>query len=100
MSRPRWRPGRPPALIGAAMVVTFAGILGPTWGGAAALAWFAAGTLVLTGPGERAAATTVLRYRPAPRLWLAADVGRLAPGRRIDVYVALAMAARSDRDCH
>ena len=31
-SRPRWRPGRPPALIGAVMLVTFAGILGPTLG--------------------------------------------------------------------
>ena len=78
----------PGALIGAAMLVTFAGILGPTWGGAVALCWFAAGALVLTGPGERAAASTVLRYRPAPQSWLAADVARPAPGRRIDVYVA------------
>ena len=62
------------------MLVTFAGILGPTWGGAVALAWLAAGALVLTGPGERAAATTVLRYRPAPRSWLAADVGAACAG--------------------
>ena len=78
----------PGALIGAVMLVVFAGILGPTWGGAVALGWLAAGALLLTRPGEHAAATTVLRYRPEPRLWLAADVGRLAPGHRIDVYVA------------
>jgi len=29
-----------------------------------------------------------LRYRPAPRSWLAADIAGLAPGRRIEVYVA------------
>ena len=78
----------PSALIGTAMLVTFAGILGPTWGAAVALGWLAGGALVLTRPGERLAATTVLRYRPAPQSWLAADVRQLAPGRRIDVYVA------------
>ena len=78
----------PSALIGTAMLVTFAGILGPTWGAAVALGWLAAGALVLTRPGERLAATTVMRYRPAPQSWLAADVRQLAPGRRIDVYVA------------
>ena len=78
----------PGALIGGAMLVTFAGILGPTWGGAVALAPLAAGALVLTRRGERLAATTVLRYRPAPGSWLAADVAWLALGRRIDVYVA------------
>ena len=78
----------PSALIGTAMLVTFAGILGPTWGAAVALGWLAAGALVLTRPGERLAATTVLRYRPAPKSWLAADVRQLAPRRRIDVYVA------------
>jgi len=78
----------PSALIGTAMLVTFAGILGPTWGAAVALGWLAGGALVLTRPGERLAATTVMRYRPAPKSWLAADVRQLAPRRRIDVYVA------------
>ena len=78
----------PGALLGAAMFVSFAGILGPSWGGGLVLAWLAAGVLVLTRLGERLAATLVLRYRPAPRSWLAVDVDRLAPGRGVDVYVA------------
>ena len=78
----------PGALLGAAMFVSFAGILGPSWGGGLVLAWLAAGVLVLTRRGERLAATVVLRYRPAPQSWLAVDVARLAPGRGIDVCMA------------
>lgn len=78
----------PGALLGAAIFISFAGILGPDWGGALVLAWLAAGVLVLTRTGERLAATKVLRYRPAPQSWLAVDVARLAPGRKVDVYVA------------
>ena len=41
-----------------------------------------------TRVGERAVVRGVLRYRPAPGSWLAADVAALAPGRRVRVYVA------------
>ncbi len=80
--------GLPAALIGVVMLVTFAGLLGPTWGGLAALAWLTAGVATLTRPGERLVVTAVLRYRRAAHSWLAAEVHRLAPGRRIEVYVA------------
>ncbi len=76
------------AMVGAVMVITFAGMLGPTWGSAIALGWLAAGAATLTQPGERLLAMRVLRYRRAAGSWLAADVHRLAPGRRVDVYVA------------
>jgi len=78
----------PAALIGAVMVVTFTGMLGPTWGPVIAVSWMVAGLAVLTRSGERLFATRVLRYRPAVSSWLAADVHRLAPGRRVDVYLA------------
>ena len=84
----------PGALIGGAMLVTFAGILGPTWGGAVALAPLAAGALVLTRRGERLAATTVLRYRPAPGSWLvlqAATVSAVAELRAGRTWPELAM---------
>jgi len=44
--------------------------------------------LTLTGPVERLLAVTVFRYRRAGDSWLAAEVRRLAPGRRYEVYVA------------
>lgn len=78
----------PGGMLGAAMFVSFAGIFGPEWGGGLLLAWLTAGVAVLTRPGERLAATRVLRYRPATQSWLAVDVARLAPGRKVDVYVA------------
>lgn len=78
----------PAAVLSVFLVVVAAGLLGPTWGLAVILGWLALGLLALTGPGEQAIARTVLRYQPAPGSWLAADVSRLAPGRRIDVYVA------------
>jgi len=53
-----------------------------------ALVWLMAGVAVLTRVGERAAVRSFLRYRPAAGSWLAADVAALAPGRRIEVYVA------------
>jgi hypothetical protein len=78
----------PGAVIGSVLVVAFAGMLGPTWGPVIAFGWLGAGALLLTRPGERILARGVLRYRPAAESWLAADVHRLAPRRRIDVDVA------------
>ncbi len=78
----------PGAVIGAAMVVTFAGILGPTWGAAIGYGWLAGGVLASTRQGERLLAVTVMRFRRASDSWLAAEVNRLAPGRRYEVYVA------------
>ena len=78
----------PGALLGAAMLITFAGILGPDWGWRAGAGWLAAGGLVLTRPGERLAVIRMLRYGRPPQSWPAVDVAQLAPGRRIDVYVA------------
>jgi len=74
--------------LGATMFVSFAGVLGPDWGGALVLAWLTAGVLVLTRLGERLVVTRVLRYRTARQSWLAVDAAGLAGGRKVDVYVA------------
>ena len=53
-----------------------------------AVLWLVAGLVTLSRLGERLLTRTVLRYRPAPGSWLEAEVRRLLPGRRVDVYVA------------
>jgi len=77
----------PAAVLSAFLVVMAAAFLG-SGGSVVAVVWLLAGLAVLTGLGERAAVRAFLRYRPAPRSWLAADIAGLAPGRRIEVYVA------------
>ncbi len=69
-----------------------AAFLGVTAGTLLATVWLLTGFTVLTRVGERAAVRAVLRYRPAPGSWLAADVAALTPGRRVQVYVAPALS--------
>jgi hypothetical protein len=78
----------PAAVLSVFVVVMAAAFLGATWGLLVAVLWLLAGFAVLTRVGERAAVRGFLRYRPAPGSWLAADVAALAPGRRVQVYVA------------
>jgi len=77
----------PASVLSAFLLGMAAAFLGG-WGVVVALVWLLAGLAVLTRVGERAAVRAFLRYRPAPGTWLAADVAGLAPGRRIEVYVA------------
>jgi len=77
----------PASVLSAFLVVMAAAFLGG-WGAVVALVWLLAGLAILTRMGERAAVRAFLRYHPAPGTWLAADVAGLAPGRRIEVYVA------------
>ena len=80
-----WR--LPGALLGAILFVAAGSMLGPP-GLLLALIWLLTGALTGFRFGERVLARTVLRYRPAPGSWLDAEVRRLLPGRRVDVYVA------------
>src|SRR4051794_25607250 len=80
-----WR--LPGALLGAILFVAAGSLLGPP-GLLLALLWLLTGALTGFRFGERAVARTVLRYRPAGGSWLEAEVRRLLPGRRVDVYVA------------
>jgi len=80
-----WR--LPGALMGVILVVVAGSLLGPP-GLLLALIWLADALLTLPPFGERLVTRTVLRYRPAPGSWLEAEVQRLLPGRRVDVYVA------------
>ena len=77
----------PASVLSAFLVVMAAAFLG-SWGSMVAVVWLLAGLAVLTRVGERAAVRAFLRCRPAPQSWLAADIAGLAPGRRIEVYVA------------
>ena len=79
-----WR--LPGALMGVVLVVVAGSMLGPP-GFLLAVLWLVAGLVTLPRFGERLLARTVLRYRPAPGSWLEAEVRRLLPGRRVDVYV-------------
>jgi len=80
-----WR--LPGALMGVVLVVVAGSLLGPP-GFLLAVLWLVAGLVTLPRFGERLLTRTVLRYRPAPGSWLEAEVRRLLPGRRVDVYVA------------
>ena len=80
-----WR--LPGALMGVVLVVVAGSMLGPP-GFLLAVLWLVAGLVTLPRFGERLLTRTVLRYRPAPGSWLEAEVRRLLPGRRVDVYVA------------
>ncbi len=80
-----WR--LPGALMGVILVVVAGSMLGPP-GLLLALVWLVAALLTLPRRGERLLARTVLRYRPAAGSWLEAEVQRLLPGRRVEVYVA------------
>lgn len=79
-----WR--LPGALMGVVLVVVAGSMLGPP-GFLLAVLWLVAGLVTLSRFGERLLARTVLRYRPAPGSWLEAEVRRLLPVRRVDVYV-------------
>lgn len=80
-----WR--LPGALMGVILFVVAGSMLGPP-GLVLALVWLVAGLVTLTRIGERVLARRALRYRAAPGSWLEAEVRRLLPGRRVDVYVA------------
>ena len=77
----------PSAVLGAVFGIEVGVILGPI-GMLLAAGWLLAGLATGTPLGERALARVVLRYRPADGSWLEAEVRRLAPGRRVRVYVA------------
>ena len=77
----------PSAVLGAVFGIELGVILGPI-GMLLAAGWLLAGLATGTRLGERALAHVVLRYRPADGSWLEAEVRRLAPGRRVSVYVA------------
>jgi hypothetical protein len=80
-----WR--LPGALMGVILFVVAGSVFGPP-GVLLAAIWLVTGLLTGFRFGERALIRTVLRYRPAPTSWLEAEVRRLLPGRRVDVYVA------------
>jgi hypothetical protein len=80
-----WR--LPGALMGVILFVVAGSMFGPP-GVLLAAIWLVTGLLTGFRFGERALIRTVLRYRPAPTSWLEAEVRRLLPGRRVDVYVA------------
>lgn len=80
-----WR--LPGALLGAILFVAAGSMLGPP-GLMLALIWLLSGALTGFRLGEQVLARTVLRYRRAGGSWLDAEVRRLLPGRRVDVYVA------------
>ena len=77
----------PSAVLGAVFGIEVGVILGPI-GMLLAAGWLLAGLAAGTPLGEGALARVVLRYRPAGGSWLEAEVRRLAPGRRVRVYVA------------
>lgn len=80
-----WR--LPGALLGVVLLVVAGSMLGPP-GLLLAMLWLAAGLATVSRVGERFVARRVLRYRPVPGSWLEAEVHRLLPGRRVEVYVA------------
>src|SRR4051812_21616574 len=80
-----WR--LPGALMGIILFVAAGSMLGPP-GLLLAMVWLTAGLLSVCRFGERRLVRSVLRYHPAPYSWLEAEVGRLLPGQRVDVYVA------------
>lgn len=78
----------PAAVLSLFLLVMAAAFLGPTRGTLLVAVWLLTGFAVLTRVGEQAAVRGVLRYRPAPGSWLAADVAALTPGRRVQAWVA------------
>jgi hypothetical protein len=74
-------------VLGAVFGIEAGVVLGPI-GMLVALGWLLAGLATGSRLGERVLARVVLRYRPAAGSWLEAEVRRLAPGRRVSVYVA------------
>ena len=74
-------------VFGAELGVILSAFIGPI-GMLLAAGWLLAGLATGTRLGERLLVRVVLRYEPAGGSWLEAEVRRLAPGRRVRVYVA------------